>query len=218
MLLNEICGEEDICPPVTKWNKWEKGIMRPGEESHKPRNAKGFFWPRPYLSRPWRQGLGFRFKSEIRELIHRWKFRSHMGAIEVRARLGKKKWDQYYKFTIERNPWDKAVSAYFFAQRNKKHEMPFDEWLKKFYPDATLDFYSIAGEVAVDRVIQYENLETELREILGELGVRDIPELPKTKSSFRPKQKSYRDVHTDFTKDYVSRVCNKEIEAFNYTF
>jgi hypothetical protein len=218
LLLNQICGEKDICSPVTKWNKWERGVIRPGEESQQPRNAKGLFCPRPCLHRPWRSGLGFRFKSEFREFIHGWKFRSHMSAIDIRARLGKKKWDEYYKFTIDRNPWDKAVSAYFFAQRNKKHEMLFEDWIQKNHPGVTIDFYSIDGKIAADRVIEYANLETELRETLHELGVNDIPNLTNAKGGFRPKNKNYREVHSDFTRDYVGRICAREIKAFNYKF
>lgn len=218
MLLNKVCGPKDICPPVTKWGKWNRGIIRPGEEDHEPRNARGLFLPHPFLDRPWRKGNGSRIKSEFREAIHGWKFRSHMGAIEIRTRLGRKRWDEYYKFTIERNPWDKAVSAYYFSQRNPKHKMSFEEWVTKNFPDATMDFYSIDGKNAMDHVIQYDQLETGLTETLQKLGVTEIPELPRTKKSFRPDRAHYRDVHTDVTRDYVAKVCSKEIAAFNYTF
>ncbi|WP_269526193.1 sulfotransferase family 2 domain-containing protein [Coraliomargarita parva] len=214
MALNKICGPEDVCSPLSKW--WKK--PRPGEESHNPQNAKGFFLPHPFLKRPWRSGRGWRIKGEFREFMHGWKYRSHMSAIEIRARLGKKLWNEYFKFTIDRNPWDKAVSAYYFAQRNKKQEMPFEEWVQRYFPDGTIDFYSINGEIAVDRVLRYENLAAEFRQTLIELGVPNPPELPQAKANFRPDRASYQSVHNEVTKNYVAQACAREIKAFDYQF
>ncbi|MBV9787310.1 MAG: sulfotransferase family 2 domain-containing protein, partial [Chloroflexi bacterium] len=39
---------------------------------------------------------------------------NHMSAREARSVLGKQIWDSYYKFCIERNPWDRVVSLYYW--------------------------------------------------------------------------------------------------------
>ena len=96
--------------------------------------------------------------------------------------------------------------------------MLFEDWIQKNHPGVTIYFYSIDGKIAADRVIEYANLETELRETLHELGVKDIPNLTNAKGGFRPKNKNYREVHSDFTRDYVGRICAREIKAFNYNF
>ena len=47
-------------------------------------------------------------------------YHNHMSAIEIRRRVGRKIWNNYFKFTIERNPYDKVISFMFFANRFKK--------------------------------------------------------------------------------------------------
>jgi hypothetical protein len=210
MALETICAPDDICAPVTK-----KKTSRPGEESYHARNYKGCFIPR--FTRP--ENFESRFFKELRELfiLHR-KYKSHMPATDVCWRLGRKKWDAYFKFTVERNPWDKAVSAYYFAQRHPENRIPFEEWLPKNLTQSNMSFYTMGGKVAVDHILRFENLQADLDATLTKLGVENLPKLPYSKSTFRPKKANYWDVHTEFTRDYVARVCQPEIEYFGYTF
>ena len=141
-----------------------------------------------------------------------------MNASDLRWRLGRNTWDNYFKFTIERNPWDKAVSAYFFATRHKNNQLSFDEWIQRYFNGSSMAIYSIKGQVAVDCVLRYENLEKDLYSTLGALGVNTLPEIPRTKCGFRPRNVNLREIHTKFTRDYVAKVCAPEIEYFGYTF
>jgi len=210
MALETICGADDICAPVTK-----KKSARPGEESYKARNYKGFFLPR--LTRP--DGRESRFFKDIKDLVVlQRKFKSHMPACDVKPRIGKKIWDGYFKFTVERNPWDKAVSAYYFAQRHPENRIPFEDWLPENLKQGNIHFYSIGGKIVVDHVLRFENLQADLDATLLKLGVENPPTLPRSKSEFRPKKADYREVHNDFTRDYVARVCAPDIEYFGYTF
>ena len=40
---------------------------------------------------------------------------NHMPATYVRSALGQQVWDQYLTFTVERNPYDRAISKYWWA-------------------------------------------------------------------------------------------------------
>jgi hypothetical protein len=44
---------------------------------------------------------------------------NHTSAREVRRHIGDDAWDQYFTFTIERNPIDKAVSRYYWDTRGQ---------------------------------------------------------------------------------------------------
>lgn len=45
---------------------------------------------------------------------------NHIPPTEIKEIIGKDIWDNYFKFAITRNPWDKAVSDYFY-KLPKKH-------------------------------------------------------------------------------------------------
>lgn len=209
LALETICGPDDICAPVS-----QKKTVREGEEGYVARNYHGLFIPRPF--RP--EGLPSRFGSELKELLRRQRYKSHLPATDVRWRLGRQTWDRYYKFSVERNPWDKAVSDYFWRRRNFPREISFDEWLPRAYPRSRLSFLTIGGKLAMDRVMRYENLAQDFAALMRDLGIEAIPELPRAKTGVRPDRASYRDVHTAFTRDYIARICAAEIEAFRYEF
>ncbi len=40
-------------------------------------------------------------------------FRRHATASEIRGQVGQRVWNEYFKFTFERNPWDKILSRYW---------------------------------------------------------------------------------------------------------
>lgn len=209
MVLEQICGPDDICSPVT-----QKDQPRSGEEGYKARNYRGLFIPRPV--RP--EGLPSRFGHELKELVRRKKFKSHLPATDVRWRLGRALWDRYFKFSIERNPWDKAVSAYFWRQRHMEEDIPFEQWLPTVFPTSRLPVLTIGGKIGVDRVIRFERVEEEFYDLLRQLGIDDAPPLPHAKGKHRPSDRSYRDMHTAATRDYIARVCEPEIKAFGYQF
>jgi hypothetical protein len=141
-----------------------------------------------------------------------------MPATDVKWRLGREKWDAYFKFTVERNPWDKAVSAFFFAQRHPEERIAFEDWLPRNLTRSNFNFYTIGGKMAMDHVLRYESLAEDFRTTLHRLGLEDPPELPFAKTGFRPKNTHYTEVHTPFTRDYVARVCAPEIKYFGYRF
>jgi hypothetical protein len=165
------------------------------------------------------EGQGLRVVSEIKEFVRRKKFRSHMLATDVRWRLGKNTWDQYFKFTIERNPWDKVVSDYFWAQRHPENQIPFEQWIKEDrWSGSHFHFYTIGGKVAMDRILRYETLASDFKALLEHLGVENPVELPQAKAGFRKNNVHYRDVHTAYTRARVMEEFRREIGHFGYEF
>lgn len=212
LVLEKICGPDDICAPIT-----QKDESRPNEEGYCPRHWRGFFWPDP-SSLDLRE---FRFHKELRDLAKLRKYRAHMPAKRIRWRLGKKAWDRYFKFTVERNPWDKAVSSYFWARRHRQHKIPFEDWIQsgvKFRGGASFGMYSIDGEVAVDHIMRFENLHEDLADVLNNLGVENSPELPQAKTGFRPSGVDYHEIHNSVTRDFIARSCAREIALMGYEF
>lgn len=47
-------------------------------------------------------------------------FYNHIGPYDIKQKIGKEVWDNYYKFTVVRNPWDQAVSRFFWNKKGSK--------------------------------------------------------------------------------------------------
>lgn len=140
----------------------------------------------------------------------------------VKARIGDEIWNNYFKFCIERNPWDKVVSLYHWKFKKSAQPPPFTEYIHSDIPcilkQHGSDVYTIDGKVVVDRICRFENLEEELEEIRVLLGLPDKLELPRSKSQFRKNRKNYRDYYSDEDKKRVSELFADEIRRFDYTF
>src|SRR6185312_9079529 len=47
---------------------------------------------------------------------------NHMPAALIRQQVGETVWNDYYKFCVIRNPWEKAISG--FAHLGRDHQVP----------------------------------------------------------------------------------------------
>jgi len=160
------------------------------------------------------------------------KYRKHHTIPEMRAILPEKVWDRAFKFSIIRNPWDRMVSYYLFTKRKafeKRGEVDFPDfksWLHEtlenedlyqtiFMPQAAW-LYDEQGQLMVDYVGRFENLETAYAEICAALKI-DVPaELRHLNASKR--SGSYHDFYDADTKALVARVCAEDVERFDYKF
>lgn len=151
----------------------------------------------------------------------------HATARQARAVAGPEIFDRYYKFAVERNPWDRQVSLYF--QRYRKRA-------RRRYPDFSRDLssltfragehvrldnwsvYAIGGAVVADEVIRYDNLAEGLDRLGDRLGLPAPITLGRERSGFRDDAGDYRHHYTDETRALVARWYAREIEAFGFEF
>ena len=82
-----------------------------------------------------------------------------------RKHLGQPAWDDYFKFAFERNPWDKAVSIYWYRNAAKENAPPISEYVASGWANDVkgFDLYSIRNRIAVDRIFRYEEMRESLR-------------------------------------------------------
>jgi hypothetical protein len=158
----------------------------------------------------------------LSDFIHFNKFKPHMGARLIQARIPKKTWDSYFKFCIERNPWDKTLSFYHMKKHNPDFtNMSFESFLSRC-PSLCSDFdrYSdVNGNIIVDRILRYESLLSDLSDLCEKLGIPFNGDLGfKINSQFRNDRRDYRDVYTNSQKQIVKNVYKKEIEIMGYEF
>ncbi|MGB5102364.1 MAG: sulfotransferase family 2 domain-containing protein [Steroidobacteraceae bacterium] len=210
-------------------------VTRLGARDEPKRTALGYQGPTNYLvpRAQWTHG------DRLRHLCytpHRWRrtllgkeinmrkevsYYNHMPALELRGRLPADTWNGYFKFCVERNPWDRAVSAYFWENRNAKHLPDFMAFLRRLQRTDLLSNYStyaIDGRIAVDRVLRYEALQAGLEQVGRDLGLPGPLDVPRTKQEFRTDRRPYAEFYTAESRDFVAAACAAEIEAFGYRF
>lgn len=122
---------------------------------------------------------------------------NHIPAEEVKNLIGDEVWNGYYKFCFERNPFEKAISWYYFQSRYSSMDN-FDSWLKEFYINystpSCFDIYTINGLVVVDFMGKYENLAADLVRVCNRIGVPFDGYLPNAKGFFRKKRIPYYEI------------------------
>jgi hypothetical protein len=133
-------------------------------------------------------------------------------------------WENYYKFTIERNPWDKVVSSYFWHKKIKEHQfgdLEFEEYIKtcQLLP-IDWEMYAHQDGLLVDEVFLYEDMDKMYKTLNDRFGFNITKEQranTKLKSGIR-KVKDYKDMHTKITINFVSKLFENEIKTFGYSY
>jgi hypothetical protein len=146
--------------------------------------------------------------------------------------------------TTERNPWDRAVSQFFWSlRRTDIRDRPFAEqkrefevfvrrwgpvtWLDAVYGRkrqrslSSVDLYTLDGEVMADRVLFFERLAEDMAALGSWLGLAAPLQLPpmRTKSDSRPRSRpDWREFYSDALRDFVGECCAREIALFGYAF
>jgi hypothetical protein len=203
VFLSQCCGDNDVLTPVV-----------PHVEPHVARNYQGYWNPIPQM-------LAYRGSARLavlKRLVKGKKFFNHMPAKAVRATLPASTWNSYYKFCVERNPWDKVLSGYHMDQSKRTRSL--DEFLRKGRLPINYPIYcDNHGKLIVDEVIKYESLMDGLGRVFGKLGIPFNGSLGiNAKSEHRKDRTPYQQVFNDAQKDLVAKVFAKEIEMHGYVF
>jgi len=206
VFLSKQCGPMDIVTPIA-----------PPIAGHKPRNYQGFINPIPeILERP------TRLFSALRQTItSREKFYNHMPASLVKKRVPGQVWNAYFKFCVERNPWDKVLSHYHMHAAREGGSLSLDEYLARGrFPINHFRYTDRSGaKIIVDRVLRYENLLAELGEVFSQLDIPFHGTLGvKAKSEYRTDRTPYRMVFNDEQRRIVENAFAREIELHGYRF
>lgn len=141
------------------------------ESNHRPRNYRGFWNLIPEL-------LDYQIpvRSTLSDLIKRRRFYNHISARILRHRVGRKRWSTYFKFCVERDYLSKTqshINMRLFSGRIKDKE----EYFKNRNFCLNMQFYSIDGDIVVDRIIKFEKLNTQLKEVFGGIGLQGFSTL-----------------------------------------
>lgn len=211
--LSGLCDDNDILTPVM-----------PKVEGHKAANFKGSI---KTLNPIIKNNRGINKIIYLRKYLNGNVFYNHMPATQIKELVGKYRWNNYFKFCVERNPWDKVVSHYHHQKsagfsEGYVPEENFEKYVKNaavtvynypIYTDVSSDF------ILVDKVLKYENLNSDLKNVFNNLGVPFDGELGvRAKSNYRKKRIPYQKYYNNKTRKLVEDIFKKEINFMDYSF
>ncbi len=142
---------------------------------------------------------------------------------------GRVRYENYYKFTVVRNPWSRAYSWYRNVMNDINHRNRY-----RISHDCSLhDFvtfhldnqhalraqfywlYDSRGNIPVDFVGRFENLDADFSKIAKTIGLKNA-ELPRER--YTGASASYAEAFNDRAKDAIWKRYKKEIEYFGFEF
>ncbi len=152
--------------------------------------------------------------------------------------ISQKNWNNYYKFAIVRNPWDRTISEFFWrhelpdTHKSRKKNRQVPNSFKDFIHDCAMRiadrekprgiYWSHAqtqksfvtndkNKIILDEIFKFEELNEKV--FIKRLS---IPlELKKLNTSYH---QNYRQYYDDKTKDMVYKLYKEDIEMFDYEF
>ena len=206
VFLSQHCGPDDVLT-----------LFDPPIEGHQPRNYNG---SGDHISEILRIPFGPR--SAWRCLLaRRERFYNHMLAWLVGLRIPPTVWNSYFKFCVERNPWDKVLSHYHMHAYRLGGALSLEQYFARAKFPINYPRYTdpSGSRIIIDRVVRYENLIDELSEIFarlnlpfeGDLGIRK-------KGHFRIDRTPYQFVFSPKQRQIVERVFAREIQLHGYRF
>jgi len=206
--LSSVCGPKDV---ITEASGGLRGVRQKPAQNYRldhPDVPKRPLWRRLLLrpERYYHPTIGYY---------------EHMPASRIRRYVGEDVWRSYFKFSFERNPWDRQVSWYHYktksrADRTRPSFDAFNSDRRRAWVE-NWDLYTIDGNIAIDFVGRYETLATDFDAVLSRLGLSGQVALPKVNVSDR-RAGSYRVYYTDASRELIASWYAPEVREFGYRF
>lgn len=163
----------------------------------------------------------------------------HMKAFTYQLIFPKRIYDNYFKFAIVRNPWDRLASAYMFMKGGGAHEkdrlwsekklaqfdtfesfvrtgLQNDEIQKWPHFRPQVDFLrGQNGKIELDFIGRFENLQEDFNHVRDHLGLTGkLLFINKTNTKRAP----YQTYYTNETQQIAANIYQEDVEAFKYNF
>ncbi|MHA1988471.1 MAG: sulfotransferase family 2 domain-containing protein [Promethearchaeota archaeon] len=229
VLLSQYCGKDDIVTPL-KNPTTEQGRAH----NKRARNYKGLKSQIKILKYRLISLISLSKSMDIFKLIKEFNltyilkkkhlsifyrgFYNHITAKSIKLMLGKSIWDNYFKFTSERNPWSK-LQSYYNDKINP--DISFMDWLSnlnKTFKEHPINYplYTINGKISVDFFCKYEQLKGDLKYVFQKINL-PFKSLPKERvGKYQTKSLEEFSQCSKEIQDNIRSKYKKEIELFNY--
>tara|TARA_Y100000590_G_C15563342_1_gene955643 strand:+ start:317 stop:943 length:627 start_codon:yes stop_codon:yes gene_type:complete len=156
---------------------------------------------------------------------HKHSFRQHSPLVEAERSMPSELFQQYYKFAIVRNPWDRLVSEYEYIKTQPSHsrfkklsKMKFEDYV--IYQSKRPAAYQVNalklsnGQLGCDFIGRFEDLNNSMNEISERINIdlKNLPHINKTE------HRDYSIYYDNSLKDLVREIWHEDITTFGYYF
>jgi len=147
-------------------------------------------------------------------------FFNHISGAEIKSAVGDDTWNSYFKFCVERNPWDKTLSHYHMVNKRSNRGVSLDSYFRaRDFPVDRDQYTDRSHKPMVDEILRYENLDAELSRTFKRLGVPFSGDLGvRAKSDYRTDRRHYREILNPEQSNLIKEAFAKEIEWFGYEY
>ena len=143
--------------------------------------------------------------------------------------------DNYFKFTVVRNPFDRLVSWFFYKKEVGHYgEMSFKRWvmngcehpenwqpkIRNLRPKPLHQYQWICdkkNKVRIDQILKFERLEQDWKTLCDRIRIPHRPLQHSNRSHFR-KHKRYQRYYDREMVDFLSHRLRRELKYFGYTY
>ena len=133
-------------------------------------------------------------------------------------------WNDYFKFSFVRNPWDKMVSQYYFNHTKwVKPDTSFSQYIKKMGAGIKITAYEYLHlpylqdkdkTVLVDFIGRFESLQEDFNAVCDKIETPRLNLRHVNKSN----HKHYTEYYDDETREIVADKFKEDIDHFGYKF
>lgn len=153
----------------------------------------------------------------------------HAKASELYEEM-RESFENYFKFTFVRNPFDHLVSLYFYVGQVKRHPLHdqaknnnFSEFIKWYIdtnPEKQIDFLLSQDRKTnlVDFIGRYECLNQHLNQVKAGLGMEQSEDVARRNVSVSRKAKDYRECYSQTSVDLVQDYFRDDLDILGYCF
>jgi len=144
--------------------------------------------------------------------------------------------DDFFKFSVTRNPWDRMVSTFLqqdriehklirrkYPQLANRKSIDFETYCELAIEQRDYNYSSLSrmkdknNEVKMDFVLKFENLEKDWISICNSISIDHQP-LPWVGKAPNTKFDTYQKYYNSNTKKIIKNNFEEDIEYFKYTF
>ena len=124
--------------------------------------------------------------------------------------------DDFFKFGCIRNPWERAISFWFWWQKHQAKNVAFSKrnFITKMSRRKVLDCAHFLDINKIDFVIKFERMQKDFDIVCDNIGIPQV-QLPHENSTLH---KHYTEYYDDEMRDYIGNLWSRDVEYGNYEF